>query len=107
MSSQTPFVTVGAKRTMEYILDALARLNAAPEVDLRAVGQCISKAADVTQILAHEFGVTVGDSRLSTLTRRGVRFSTSTTTLKLERNGASGGEIQSNDFVKFPVYNLL
>jgi len=102
-----PFVTVGAKRTMEYVLDALGRLNAAPEIELHAVGQCISKAADVTQILAHEFGVAVGDTRLLTLTRRGVRFSTASTSISLERGATADGEIQTNEFVKFPVYHLL
>lgn len=111
-------VTVGAKRTMEYVLSCLSQFNrGAEEVELVSVGDCISKAAEVSRILCHDFGTQVEGSGVSQLSRQlpsGEALLTSSA-FRLRANGLSAGDGDSpstlsggqDEFVSFPVYQLL
>lgn len=110
-------VTVGAKRTMEYVVSCLSQFNrGAEEVELVSVGDCISKAAEVSRILCHDFGTHVEGSGVSQLSRERSSGETllTSSTFRLHANGlgpkdgdAPGALGGSDEFVSFPVYHLL
>ncbi len=110
---QTPAVTVGAKRTMEYVLSCLSLFNrGAEELDLVSVGDCISKAAEVYRILSAGFGTTLADADIGPLCSGESVFTCSSFHLRPGGSASDAADPQSlpagdGQFVSFPVYQLL
>ena len=118
-------VTVGAKRTLNYTVEALSQLNRSESSKLCGIGQCIAKAAEVSHILANNFEVQVGQANILHLTRDKVRFTGVDIPIKTTRNAGDArkfGDIGEEDkniaflnqighsrksFVSFPIYHLL
>jgi DNA-binding protein len=108
---QSPVVTVGAKRTMEYVLGCLSLFNrGAEELDLVSVGDCISKAAEVYRILSTSFGTSLEAADITPLHSGEAVFARSS--FHLRRAASAGVDLQpwstgDSQFVSFPVYQLL
>lgn len=107
-----PAVTVGAKRTMEYVLNCLSLFNRGSEdLDLVSVGDCISKAAEVYRILNAGFGVTLEGAGITPLYSGESTFARSS--FHLRHGGAvvpadpHPWDYPEGSFVSFPVYQLL
>jgi DNA-binding protein Alba len=104
-------VTIGAKRTLEYVYDALSRLNlGSSPVILRGIGNGLSKCVEVANILSEHFGVIVSDSglvtyRVNSRTASGIEIAIQSPA----SFPASGTSTPNNttDFIEFPVYQLL
>ena len=110
-SDQKITVTVGAKRTLEYVLECLSQFNRGHDkLVLRSVGQCISKAAEVAQILG-DFDVKIEQSSIHQLERDGATYTCMDITLICTSSQGVGFWIEPNqkhrNFIDFPVYHLL
>jgi hypothetical protein len=102
-------VTVGAKRTLEYVFEALSRLNVgASKVKLRGVGCGIAKCAEVATILSREFGVQFDSCRLTPYLRNGCTYTSMEILVgPLETSVLRPYKPEVNKFVDFSVYHLL
>jgi DNA-binding protein len=104
-------ITVGAKRTLEYVFECLAHFNrGSNQVLLRSLGLCTSKAIEVSQILRELFRVTLGPAEIRQLGKNGVKFTC--LEIPLVRGGEIMGDTQfspdpESDFLEFPIYHLL
>jgi len=103
-------VLVGAKRTGEYLFDALGRLNAhGAQVKLCAAGAALPKCAAVAGILVQEFGARNSTTELVKYSRNDNSFA------GLEITLASDGlpqhdlytPLNNDGFVEYPIYELL
>jgi len=104
-------LNVWGKRTLEGVLDVLARLNrGADDLTIRAISGHASKGLDIAYILNREFGIEV-----RTIKMRPFRFDDINTfcldiTLKGDSTGAESVQdyrLPGSGFVDFPVYHLL
>ncbi|HEX3554129.1 MAG TPA: hypothetical protein VIA62_12960 [Thermoanaerobaculia bacterium] len=108
-----PAVTVGAKRTMEYVVSCLSLFNrGAEELNLLSVGDCISKAAEVYRILSAGFGITLTGADIGPLKSGGSTLTHSSFHLRYSGPFGEPADLQpaqfiENRFVSFPVYQLL
>lgn len=111
MAKEKPYVTVGAKRIMEYVLECLSWFNRGyDEVMVRSFEQSICRGAEVSQILAEHLGVQILASNIRQLERKHTHFTCLETILKwVETSGAKEDFVldPGADFVEFPVYQLL
>jgi len=106
-------VTVGAKRTMEYVVSCLSLFNrGVEELDLVSVGDCISKAAEVYRILSSGFGITLTGADIGPL--KSCESILTHSSFHLRYSGPAGeladpqpAHFIENRFVSFPVYQLL
>lgn len=110
---QSPAVTVGAKRTMEYVMCCLSLINRGTEMlDLVSVGNCISKAAEVYRILSTGFRITLVAADIGPLCSGEATFARAS--FHLRYDGVTGDSADpltllanESQFVSFPVYQLL
>lgn len=113
--SEVRSLTVGAKQTGEYVLGSLSLFNrGAHEIQLIAVGSCISKAANVAQILEGGFDTLTRGASIGRFRRNHSLFTSSTISLRYSGlQGAVGQEKGSlgltpdAHFVAFPLYHLI
>ena len=105
-------IFVGGKRTIEYVFDALSRLNGSVGVSnvlLCSIGAGMGKCAEVASLLEQEFGIRIADTRLVSYARdessfRGLE-------ILMESDGGMLSEshvpLRSDGFIEYPVYHLL
>lgn len=104
-------VTVGSKRTLEYVLECLARFNRGSDtLTLKAVEQSISQAVTVAQLLKKYFQVEIGPARLRRLDRAGRSFSSIEISLTCTATPGGKGDFSADRharYVPFAIYQLL
>lgn len=101
-------VTIGAKRTQEYVLSVLSCFNrGADQVELVALGDCIGRAAEVARSVKQEFGARMGDASISELRRGERRFTAARMKVGFSPERAVATAYPADDFVRFPIYHLL
>lgn len=102
---------VCSKRTLEYVVESLARFNRGTgEIILRAVSGNIAKALQVAQILSDKFGIPSYSTNIYTLEINGMKYPCLELTLRIRAIpgdlGKASYDMDSN-FIKFPTYHLL
>jgi DNA-binding protein Alba len=108
---KTPVINVCTNFTLEYVLECLAVFNRNErKVRLTAVGQCISKAVEVSNILKSFFGIKVKPSDIYTKNLNNMDFTGLEISLTCERMPEDRLGILPKEgmfFLEYPVYHLL
>ena len=105
-------VDVWGNKTLECVLDALAKLNrGVDDLKIRAISGNASKALGAAHILNREFGVGIGQIEMKPLQFDGVRTFYIEVTLHgatvQARSPERGYKLPRSGFADFPVYHLL
>jgi DNA-binding protein len=103
-------VAVGAKRTREYVLSCLSLFNRGrDEVELVSVGDSISKAAEVSRLVAQCVGIEATTAEVSNLRRGKDQFTRLAFRLRFSgrREEAGPRPAGGGDYVNFATYHLL
>jgi len=106
-----PRILVGAKRTCDYVFDALARLNSRDaQVTLCAVGSALPKCNAVAGVLAQKFSAEVVHTKIVPYARRELPLAGMEITLAagpLQEAPESYRSLRNDGFIEYPVYELL
>ncbi|HEX3554529.1 MAG TPA: hypothetical protein VIA62_15005 [Thermoanaerobaculia bacterium] len=108
--SENAVVAVGAKRTREYVLTCLSLFNRGrDEVELVSVGDSVSKAAEVSRLVAQCVGIEATTADVSELRRGKDQFTRLAFRIRFSgrREEAASRTAGAEDYVNFATYHLL
>ncbi|MEM2960555.1 MAG: hypothetical protein QW385_00530 [Thermoproteota archaeon] len=110
ISGRSCILDVCGKRISEYVVSCLGKFNrGADTVTLRAVGENISRAVEVADILSEKFGIRITDIAMIKGEFKGVRTSCLEVHLQPPKPMKNAYRVNPkfSGFVEFPVYHLL
>lgn len=113
-NKQSFVVTVGAKRTLEYVADCLVRFNRGiTELTLKSLGKNISKGVEVSQILKEYFDVQIVSTNIGQTAEGGSNKAGALSFIQVglrcenEPGGKADYTLGPESYIEFPVYHLL
>jgi len=110
-NNNLPVIDICGKRTLEYVLECLAKFNRGIEnLRLRAIGRNITRGVEVTRILQDQFKINmVIDSEIKSIQIKGNDVPCLEINLLFDTDSkvAETKPVMDSKFIEYPVYHLL